>query len=306
MQGLIIKVFGRFYTVSYDGTELNAVLRGKLKTNRELKKFSSPVAVGDTVEFTVNNDGLGVIESIEPRRNHFSRKDRAKGKEDLIASNLDLVVVVQSFKMPDYNLRFVDRLLVRGVREGVPVLLCVNKADLSSDDDHDFIKRYYRNTGLEIVFTCAEDGTGIDYLKDKINGHRALLVGYSGVGKSSLMNRIYPGIDLKTSEVSESTGKGRHTTTNVRLVKTEDNTEIIDTPGVREFGLMDIEPNFLEKYFLDFSAHSHECRFRPCSHDHEPDCAVKAQVESGEICEERYVSYLNILYSLKENYDNMY
>ncbi len=306
MEGLVVKVYGRFYTVAYDGGEINAVLRGKLKNDRELKRYSSPVAVGDVVVFSINNEGLGVIESIVQRNNHFSRKDRVKGKEDLIASNLDTIVVVQSFGIPAYNLRFVDRLLVRGVREGISVLLCVNKEDVSAENDRNFIMRYYRNTGLDIIFTSAKSGAGIDELKSKISGRRSLLVGHSGVGKSSLLNRIYPDVNLKTNDVSESTGKGKHTTTNVKLVKTGDGTELIDTPGMREFGLMDIRPEGLSEYFIDFRIHASECRFSPCSHDHEPGCAVKALVESGEILDERYVSYLNILTSLRENYDNMY
>lgn len=306
MNGLIVRVYGRFYTVRHEGGEVNSVLRGKLKINEQLKNFSSPVAVGDSVEFHINDEGLGVIESINPGRNHFSRKDRIKGKEDLIASNLDMVVVVQSFAQPKYNLRFVDRLLVRGVSENIPVLLCVNKIDLAEKEDIDFINSYYKNTGINIVFTSVKENKGIDEFKGFLARGRSLLVGYSGVGKSSLLNTIFPTLNLKTNEVSESTGKGKHTTTNVRLEFVDEHTELIDTPGVREFGLMDIEPERLGAYFEDFAAHADGCRFRPCTHDHEPGCVVKQLVEDGVIHRERYISYLNILYSLRENYDNMY
>ncbi len=309
LKGLVTRVFGRYYTVKHGNDEIRTVLRGKLKTHRDLKRFSSPVAVGDMVEFSLDSDsgeGPGAIESIGERKNIFSRKDRVKGKEDLIAVNIDLVVVVQSFSSPALNLRFVDRLLVRGEKEGVAVILCVNKDDLAQAGDHSFIERYYANTGLRIFFTSVTNNTGISRLGEEISRKRSLLVGYSGVGKSSLMNKLYSGINLKTSDVSQSTGKGRHTTTNVRLVQTDDGTELIDTPGVREFGLMDIEPNSLGQYFRDFRSHAERCRFTPCSHDHEPGCAVKELVESGEICEERHISYLNILHSLRENYENMY
>ncbi len=306
MKGLVTSIFGRYYTIRHNNEETISVLRGKLKTHEDLKRFSSPIAVGDMVEFSINKEGLGVVHNIDSRVNLFSRKDRVKGKEDLIAVNIDLVVVVQSFKEPELNLRFVDRLLVRGEKEGIQVVLCVNKDDLSQSEDHEFIAGYYRNTGLRIVFTSVKNESGIAELGSLIKGKRSLLVGYSGVGKSSLMNKLYPGINLKTSDVSQSTGKGRHTTTNVKLVTADDGTELIDTPGVREFGLMDIEPNSLGLYFRDFREFAQECRFQPCSHDHEPNCVVKEKVEAGVICRERHVSYLNILYSLRENYDNMF
>ncbi len=306
MTGIVIRVLGRFYTVRHEGGEIDSVLRGRMKTDVLMKKFSNPVAVGDNVNFHINEEGLGVIESVIERKNHFSRKDKIKGKEDLIAANLDQIVAVQAFTNPRLNLRFVDRILVRGVSVNVPVVLCVNKLDLATDKDLDYIKSYYTDSGLEIIFTSAKGRVGIDDFHRVLKGRRSLFIGYSGVGKTSLLNCIYPGLNLKTSEVSDSTGKGRHTTTNVRMVNPTGDTDLIDTPGVREFGLMDVEPHMLGSYFKDFLEPSQHCRFSPCTHDHEPDCEVIRLVEEGVIHKDRYISYLNILYSLKENLENMY
>lgn len=306
MKGTIIKVFGRYYTVEADDREVISVLRGKLKVPGDTRVFSNPAAVGDVVDFHVKDDGLGVIESVHKRSNIFTRKDGVRSREDIIACNLDQVVAVQSFGTPEFNLRFVDRILVRGVKENIHVLLCVNKVDLVMKGEKSYIKSYYKGTGLEIKFVSAHSGEGMDALRKSIAGKRSLLVGYSGVGKSSIFNRLYPGLDLRINEVSESTGKGRHTTTNVHMIKLGDNTELIDTPGVREFGLVDIEPDSLGNYFEDFREASEHCRFRPCQHDHEPDCEVKRLVDEGVIHPDRHISYLNILYSIKENIRNQY
>ncbi|HOP63582.1 MAG TPA: ribosome small subunit-dependent GTPase A [Spirochaetota bacterium] len=305
MTGHIIKVFGRYYTVLSERGAVNSVLRGKMKTDKT-HNYSNPVAVGDIVDFEINDEGLGVISRVHERKNVFTRKDGVRSREDLIACNLDQIIVVQAFDSPRFNLRFADRIVVRGGKGGVPVVLCVNKLDLAVEGDTEYIDMYYKGSGVQSVYVSARTGEGMDELRSFLDEKRTLLVGYSGVGKSTLLNKIYPGLDLKTADVSESTGKGRHTTTNVNLVVLPDGTELIDTPGVREFGLVDIDPNVLGSYFDDFRKASEKCRFRPCSHDHEPGCEVKRLIEEGEIDEQRYISYLNILYSIQENLKNMY
>ena len=305
MTGHVIKVYGRYYTVLADGEAVNSVLKGKMKIGAS-GNFSNPVAVGDIVEFSVNDEGLGVISSVHERKNVFTRKDGVRSREDLIACNLDQIVVVQAFDSPRLNLRFADRIVVRGGKGGVPVVLCVNKLDLALEGETDYVNSYYRGAGVTVKFVSALTGEGMDDFRRILEKRRTLLVGYSGVGKSSILNHVFPELDLKTADVSESTGKGRHTTTNVNLVVLPGGTELIDTPGVREFGLVDIDPNTVGSYFDDFRKASEKCRFRPCTHDHEPGCEVKRLAGKGKIHEERYVSYLNILYSIRENLKNMY
>ena len=296
MTGIIIKVFGRFYTVLSNGNEINSVLRGKMKTDKI--NYSNPVAVGDIVDFLIDKEGLGVIESIKERKNTFTRKDGVRSREDIIACNLDQVIAVQSFRNPKLNLRFVDRIIIRSRRSRIPVLVCINKLDLMKKGESQFICSYYKGANIDIIFLSALTGEGMDKLKKGVARKRSLLIGYSGVGKSSIFNRIYPDVDFKVNEVSESSGKGRHTTTNVQMVRADDGTELIDTPGVREFGLVDINSADLGNYFDDFKNAAENCRFRPCLHDHEPDCEVKSLVEKNIINEERYISYLNMLYSI--------
>lgn len=307
MTGLVIKTLGRYYTVYNGSLKLNCVLRGKLKQHSNMKKYTEPVAVGDIVDFAINDDGeTGVINIIYDRRNAFTRMDNINKKEDLLAANIDLIVVVQSFAMPRLNLRFVDRLMVRGEKEHIPVVLCANKADLAKKKDIKYIRSYYSGTDLEIVITSAVKATGLNELKKMLTDKVTIFVGSSGVGKSSVLNGMYPELDLRISEVSESTQKGKHTTTNAQMVMMDNGSRIIDTPGMREFGLMDIEPHFLGRYFYEFEDYVDRCKFQPCTHDHEPECEIKYQVEQGNISQDRYVSYLNILNSLKEYYDRRY
>ncbi len=304
--GCIVKTLGRWYTVESGGERLNCVLRGKLKSDKRLERFSEPVAVGDIVDFLTGDDGSGTIERVHERRNAFTRKDKWRTKEDIIAANLDLVVVIQSFRGPRLNLRFVDRLMVRGEAEGIPVLVCVNKTDLAESGEREAVEAYYAGSGAELEFVSALKGDGLGGLSARLAGRLSLLAGSSGVGKSTLLNALYSGLDLRTSEVSESTGKGRHTTTNAEMVIAGGGTRIIDTPGLREFGLMDIEPEALGRYFREFARPSARCAFRPCTHEHEPRCRVRELVEKGKISEGRYVSYLNILYQLREYHATKY
>ena len=306
MTGTVVKVFGRYYTMEYNGQRLNSVLRGRMRKDAGLERYSEAVAVGDVVEFNPENGRIGAIEGVCERKNVFGRKYKEDAREDIIASNLDQIIVIQSFRRPRVNQRFVDRLLVRGRKESIPTLLCMNKLDLAGQNDLEDIYAYYKGYDLDIFTISARAGGGRSGLAGRLADKLSILVGNSGVGKSSIINALYPGFDLRTREISESTGKGRHATTNVEMFRMENNTRIIDTPGLREFGLPDIKPHELGGYFMEFSRHAKQCGFQPCTHDHEPGCAVKKRVEKGIIPEERYVSYLNILYSLKEYYNHRY
>ncbi len=305
--GIVTKIFGLFYTVKYDNSHINCVLRGKIRQSKELKFYSDPAAVGDKVLFAINEDGAGVINEISKRKNIFSRKEKGRNKkEDIIACNLDLVVIIQSIKTPKLNFRFIDRLIVRCEKEKIPVLICINKADLANEAIIKYIDDYYSNANINLIITSTKSGEGIKELKSCLPGKTTLFIGSSGVGKTSILNYLSPGLNLRTSEVSARTNKGRHTTANVEMIELSKHISIIDSPGVREFGLMDIEPHMLGFYFNEFSPYSDKCSFNPCTHDHEPVCEVKRQVENGTIFKDRYISYLNILNSLKEYYERKY
>lgn len=306
--GIITKVFGLYYTVKQNNKFINCVLRGKIRRNKETKIYSNPAAVGDRVNFLINDDGTGVIDSILKRKNFFSRKEKGKNKkEDIIACNIDLITIIQSFKSPRLNLRFVDRLIIRSEKEKVPVLLCVNKLDIAEKDMIEYLQEYYQNANIDICLTSILTGEGINSLKNYLHNKITLFVGNSGVGKTSILNSLHPELNLRTSEISAKTNKGRHTTANVEMIDLpDDSITIIDTPGVREFGLMDIEPHMLGLYFNEFNPYLDKCIFNPCTHDHEPGCEVKKQVDIGAIFKDRYISYLNILNSLKEYYESKY
>jgi ribosome biogenesis GTPase len=307
LTGTVVKSYGKYYTVEYEGGRINCVLRGRLRKDKRLEQYSEAVVVGDTVDFEPDVDGDGgAISLVHERRNVFTRKYKESDRDDLIAANLDQIVVIQCFGKPKLNLRFVDRLMVRGCKEEIPVVLCVNKLDLAEEDDAAMLHDYYRGYDADIMLVSAKTGEGLDAFRDRLAGRLSILIGSSGVGKSSILNGLYPGLDLRTTEVSDHTGKGRHTTTNVEMFSMEGGARIIDTPGLREFGLVDIEPEELGVYFMEFGAYSRTCGFSPCTHDHEPDCEVKRRVEKGKLSEERYTSYLNILYTLRQYHENRY
>ena len=307
LTGTVVMVFGLYCDVSVEGRLVRCTLRGKMRQLRSASRFSNPVAVGDIVTISLEDEKSGTISEVHKRKNIFSRKEKGRNKkEDLIAANLDLVIVIQSFYEPRLNLRFVDRLLVRGEKDGIPVLLCLNKLDLADEDDVNFVRSYYKKSGIDVLFVSALNGEGLEELARRIKKRTSVLVGYSGSGKTSILNFLFPELLLRVAEVSEKTGKGKHTTTNVKMILAEKDTRIIDTPGLREFGIMDIEPHMLGLYFKEFRRYSGKCAFTPCTHDHEPDCEVRRKVEKGIINPERYTSYLYLLDSLREYYSGMY
>jgi ribosome biogenesis GTPase / thiamine phosphate phosphatase len=306
-EGIVVKIFGAYYTVLYDSREITCTLRGKFRARNAKSNYTDPVAVGDRVYITCTADGAGTIDEILPRKNVFSRKEKGRVRnEDIIASNLDTIVVVLAFHKPRLNLRFADRILVRAQKENIRCIVCINKTDLADEDDMNGVCEYYQGSGVALLFASALTGRGMDELLSTVREGVSLFVGISGVGKSSILNYLMPSLNLKTIEISDKTGKGRHATTNVQMIGYDEHGSIIDTPGLREFGLTDIPPPLLGNYFMEFGRYSGECSFRPCTHDHEPRCGIKRRVEEGSICEDRYISYLNILYSLKEYEDTKY
>ena len=266
-------------------------------------------AVGDIVEFNLNKDGTGVITEIHPRRNKISRKaPRIKGAsirgerlEQIIAANVDNLIIVSSWLNPKFNNRLIDRMIVVAESSSVEPIIVINKIDLDSNNERTQWVNLYKHIGYNVFETSTINKFGLDELKKFLKGKTNLFWGHSGVGKSSLLNQLYPGLNLKVSEISNYTLKGRHTTVTVLMKKVDDNTYVIDTPGIREIDPYGIKKEDLCHYFKDFKDFIYNCKFNTCTHHHEPDCAVVKACNEGKINEERYKSYLNILETIEED-----
>lgn len=269
----------------------------------EGKEATNPVVIGDHVSFSMNEDGTGLITEIGDRRNKLTRRaaGRRVGREHVIVANVDAAWIVQSVQEPKFNGGLVDRFLVMAEAWEIPAGIIINKADLideRSADAMEFWSETYEDVGYPVLFTSTITGIGIPELRDELENHIHVIVGPSGVGKSSLINALEPLAELRTGEVSERTRKGKHTTTFAELIPLGNGGYVADTPGLREYGLVDIGPAELSHRFVEMRENLHECRYPNCTHDHEPGCRIKEMVEAGEIVEERYESYLNILHSI--------
>ena len=305
--GLVMRSTGSWYDVRLDdGTTLAARIRGKLRLQDSAE--TNPVAVGDRVRVRLEEDGTGLITDVHARHNKLSRRaaGRRVGREHVIVANVDRAWCVQAAKLPQFVNGFVDRFLVMAEQYGVPAGLVLNKVDLIRTEEHADAMAYwaelYAGIGYPVLATSAETGEGLGALAEHFAGRLSVFSGPSGVGKSSLLCALDPTLELKTAAVSEKTRKGRHTTTFATLlpVATQPPGWVVDTPGIREFGIWGMAPEELSGYFAEMRPFLTECRFQPCTHDHEPGCAVKAAVEDERIAPERYLSYLNILQSLRE------
>lgn len=299
MEGLVVKNTGSWYIVR---TESGRDISCKIKGNFRLKgiRTTNPVAVGDRVEIIENADGTAFIVSIAARRNYIIRRASNLSKEShIIASNIDQAFLVVSLVNPMTSTVFIDRFLATAEAYSVPAVLILNKVDLLDDDMREYcdaLVYLYTTIGYEVFEVSAEAGYGIDVLKEKLSGKITLFSGNSGVGKSSLINRIIPGLNLRTSGVSESHHTGMHTTTFSEMYLLADgNGYIIDTPGVKGFGTIDFNVEEVSHYFPEIFEESRNCRYSNCTHIHEPGCAVKKAVGEHRISESRYNSYLSIL-----------
>ena len=272
----------------------------RLRGNYRLRgnKQTNPVAVGDRVDYELLEDGTGIIHDVHDRHNYIVRRATKLSKQThVIAANIDLLCVVATLGMPRTSTGFIDRLLVTAEAYQIPACLVFNKVDLYNDElweIHHSINAIYTQAGYPVFEVSALEGTGIDTLRQTISGRTVLFCGHSGVGKSALLNAISPDLNLKVGQVSDWSLKGRHTTTFAEIFPLGD-AFLIDTPGIKEFGMVDFNAQELSHFFPEMRAVLHECYFANCTHRHEPRCAVKQAVEEGRISADRYQNYLNIL-----------
>jgi len=263
---------------------------------------SKPLAVGDRVEFEPSGQGEGVVQRILPRRTKLSRAHPHDPRiEKVIVANVDQVLIVSSVRRPPLRLGIIDRYIIASEAGGLEPVLCINKIDLAGDDlRHLEVAELYRQLELIVVLTSARTGAGLNELKSALKGKSTVLAGHSGVGKSSLLNALQPGLKLKTGIVKDRR-KGRHTTSSISLLRLDFGGYVVDTPGIREFSLWEIEKRDVAQFFPQIWELSAKCKMPDCIHLHEPNCAVKEALESGELMPARYESYCRILESIEES-----
>lgn len=295
--GLVTKTTGKFCDVL---TDSGAVIACQVKGKFRLKglRTTNPLAVGDRVEIDFNDDGTGVVKTIEERRNYIIRKSVNLSHEaHIVAANIDEAFLVVTLADPPTSTGFIDRFLVTAEAYGVPTTLVFNKIDAYNEAANELLEYYellYNICGYPTVRVSALTGDGLDGLSGRMSGKICLVSGHSGVGKSTLINALVPGLDIRTGETSAFHRKGKHTTTFAEMYALPEGGFIIDTPGIKGFGLIDIPKDELHHHFPELFALLPECKFHNCLHVNEPGCAVRAAVEAGEIPEERYVNYLTM------------
>lgn len=315
IQGIISRTESKDYYV-FSGENHSLVrcsLKGKFKKEFNLKKdklyHTDFAAVGDSVLYDLNDDGTGVIYEILPRKNYLARKAiktrgssyRGERLEQIIASNIDNVFIVTSTFEPDFNNKTLDRFLVACESSHLKANIIINKTDLAEESSIKQWANLYKKIGYKVVLTTTSKPSSIQKLLLLLKGKKNLFWGQSGVGKSSILNLLYPQLNLKVGEISNYTSKGTHTTVTTTMIFVGDETYIIDTPGVREIDPFGIRKEDLGHYFKEFELFINDCRFNTCTHHHEPGCAVISAVENGEISEERYDSYLRILETIEKD-----
>lgn len=258
-----------------------------------------PLVCGDQVSWQYSDPKSCAITELRPRSSLLSRPD-SRGKQKSIAANIDQILIINA-PVPAFNEGLLDRYLVAAEQTNIHPVIVINKTDLfNKKDKQEYQQRLhvYKQIGYQVLFTSAQEDSAFHSLEECLSHKTSILVGQSGVGKSSLLNRLLPDVNAKVGEISEATGKGQHTTTTARLYHLPRSGVLIDSPGIREFGLWEIQPKQLAAGFIEFNDFIHHCRFRDCMHKNEPGCAVIAGVENGEISEKRHQSYLRILDSL--------
>lgn len=298
MKGLVIKNTGSWYVVHTEEGDINC----KVKGNFRIKgiRTTNPVAVGDRVDITVNPDGNAFITAIEPRDNYIIRKAINLSKEShIIAANIDQAFLVVTLAHPVTSTTFIDRFLATAEAYRVKTILLINKTDLlTEEEDKEYLEAVtylYRSVGYEVMHVSGLTGEGIDKLRERISDKISLFSGNSGVGKSTIINDLLPGLGLRTAAISDIHDTGMHTTTFSGMFPVPGGGWIIDTPGIKGFGTIDFERGEIAHFFPDIFEISHDCRYNNCTHTHEPGCAVLKALDEHRIAQSRYNSYLSIL-----------
>ena len=295
IEGVVISSTGSWYRVATENGELDCRIRGRLRLKGI--RSTNPVVVGDRVMVEPDIESSAIVE-ILPRRNYIIRRASNLSKEShIIGANIDRALLIVTLHSPSTPVEFVDRFLVTCEAYNVPVTIILGKADTLTDEHEEEAESFtaiYENAGYRIIRLSSTTGEGIAQIRELLNGHTTLIAGNSGVGKSTLVSTIDPELDIRTGEISESHHKGKHTTTFSTMYRIGDG-YIIDTPGIKGFGLIDIDSKELCRYFPEMMRLAPDCRFYNCTHTHEPGCAVQEAVKEGIVAWSRYESYLKIL-----------
>ncbi len=306
MKAIVYKSTGSWYVVkTADGQFHNARVKGIFKIDGITS--TNPIAVGDEVNISFENteEASAVIEEISDRHNYVARvSPHNKRQHHIIASNIDQSLLFVTLKSPKTSLGFIDRFLIACESFHIPATIVFNKADIYREKEIQQYERYreiYTDIGYDVLLTSVEKGEGLEEVRKKLVGKKSLLGGHSGVGKSTLINALFPDYALRTQEVSSWSGKGMHTTTFAEMFDIDENSKVIDTPGIRELGITAVSKQELSHYFPEMRKVLNDCQFNNCMHYNEPGCAVKQAVGTGVISEERYVSYLTIKDTIEEN-----
>ena len=308
MLGTVMKSTGSWYVVRTEANELvECRIKGKIRVEHTLKA-TNPVAVGDRVEFLMEeNQNTGIISLVLDRKNYIIRRaTNLSHQVQIIAANLDQALVVTSLVQPEVPLRFVDRFLVTAEAYNIPAGIILNKMDLICTPElraaYENFREIYGSAGYQIMETSTETKGGLEAVRAGLEGKISLISGFSGVGKSSLINAIAPNLNIRTGEISDFSQKGTHTTTFAEMHELSENSYIIDTPGIKSLGLIDIQPAELSHFFPEIKARLHGCKYHNCTHFSEPKCAVRVAMANQEITQERYESYLAMLTNDHEKY----